>query len=78
MVWGIGLRCSTLRHRGEVSFRSAQRDITGILDTICTAFGTLRDGLLQDTALDVSAEISALETVLCQDGLAGDEGLQAK
>ncbi len=55
-----------------------QRDITGILDTICTAFGTLRDGLLQDTALDVSAEISALETVLCQDGLAGDEGLQAK
>lgn len=53
-----------------------QHDITGILYTINTAFRTLQDGLLQDTALDVSAEISAMETVLAQDGLKSDGFLQ--
>ena len=53
-----------------------QRNIVGILHTINQAFSTLQDGLLQDTALDVSAEISALETVLAQDGLSGG-GLHA-
>lgn len=55
-----------------------QHDITGILYTINTAFRTLQDGLLQDTALDVSAEISAMETVLAQDGLRSDGFLQMK
>lgn len=55
-----------------------QHDITGILYTINTAFRTLQDGLLQDTALDVSAEISAMETVLAQDGLKSDGFLQMK
>lgn len=48
-------------------------DILRILGTINTAFRTLQDGLLQDTALDVSAEVSAMETVLAQDGLKPDE-----
>ena len=43
-----------------------------ILETIDKAFVTLHDGLLEDTALNVSAEISALETVLAQDGLVQD------
>ncbi len=55
-----------------------QHDIMGILYTINTAFRTLQDGLLQDTALDVSAEISAMETVLAQDGLKSDGFLQMK
>lgn len=55
-----------------------QHDINGILYTINTAFRTLQDGLLQDTALDVSAEISAMETVLAQDGLKSDGFLQMK
>ncbi len=55
-----------------------QRNIVGILHTINQAFSTLQDGLLQDTALDVSAEISALETVLTQEGLAGEDGLLLK
>lgn len=50
-----------------------QQEIGDILDTIDKAFVTLRDGLLQDTAMDVSAEISALETVLAQDGLVEGE-----
>ena len=31
----------------------------------------LQDTLLEDTALDVSAEISALESMLAQEGLTG-------
>lgn len=50
-----------------------EADIMRILGTINTAFRTLQDGLLQDTALDVSAEVSAMETVLAQDGLTPDE-----
>ena len=34
---------------------------------------SLQDNLLKDTAMDVSAEISALETVLAQEGLTKDE-----
>ena len=43
------------------------------LYTINTAFQSLQDNLLKDTAMDVSAEISALETVLAQEGLTKDE-----
>lgn len=48
---------------------SIQTDICGILSTINTAFQSLQNNLLKDTAMDVSAEISALETVLAQEGL---------
>ena len=46
-----------------------QSDIVGILHTINTAFTTLENGLMEDTALNVPAEISAMETMLAQDGL---------
>lgn len=51
---------------------SIQTDICGILSTINTAFQSLQNNLLKDTAMDVSAEISALETVLAQEGLTQD------
>ena len=54
-----------------------QTDIVGILYTINKAFSNLEDNLLQDTAMDVSAEISALETVLAQEGLT-ESGIQMK
>ena len=48
-------------HAGESSVASGiQQEIGGILDTIDRAFVTLHDGLLQDTALNVSAEILSL------------------
>lgn len=49
-----------------------QAEICKILGTVQTAFQNLQNNLLKDTALDVSAEISALETVLAQDGLTKD------
>lgn len=54
-----------------------QTNITGILNTINQAFQTLRDDLLKNTAMDVSAEISAMQTILRQDGLQ-DDGLRIK
>lgn len=50
-----------------------QTDIVGILYTINKAFATLEDGLMEDTALNVSAEIAAMQAMLAQDGLSGDD-----
>lgn len=47
------------------------QNITGILHTFNTGLLTLQDSLLEDTALDVSAEISVLESMLQQEGLTG-------
>lgn len=45
-------------------------EISGVLRTVNQALRTLQESLVQNTALDVSAEISAMETVLSQDGYA--------
>ena len=50
-----------------------QNKIHSSLVNVNQAFGNLRDTLLRDTALDVDAEISALSTVLAQEGLVTDE-----
>ena len=47
-----------------------RQEIGGILATLNTAFDNLRNDLLSDTALDISSEISAMQTMLAQDGLA--------
>ena len=47
-----------------------RQEIGGILATLNTAFDNLRNDLLTDTALDISSEISAMQTMLAQDGLA--------
>ena len=57
---------------GSAVAAEIQADICGTLGKIDTAFAALRDGLLKDTAMDVSSEISALETVLAQEGLTKD------
>ncbi len=49
------------------------KNVSDILDTFHTALLNMQDSLLDDTALDVSAEISALESMLQQEGLAGSE-----
>ena len=48
---------------------SIQDEVSHILDTMIEAFRGLMDNLLQNTAVDMQAEISALETVLTQEGL---------
>ena len=41
------------------------------MDTLNTAFGNLLDSLFQETAWDISSDISVLETMLAQEGLTG-------
>lgn len=55
---------------------SSKREIEKTLDTLNVAFEKLLDDLFQDTAWDVSTDISVLHTMLAQEGLTED-GLRA-
>ena len=52
---------------------ASKREIEGTLDTLNRAFEKLLDELFQETALDVSSDISVLQTLLAQEGLTDDE-----
>lgn len=52
---------------------SAKKEIEETLDTINQAFENLLDSLFEDDALDISTDISALETMLAQEGLTGQK-----
>lgn len=49
---------------------TAKAEILEILGTINAAFETLLDSLFEDDAMDISTDISALKTMLAQEGLA--------
>lgn len=51
---------------------SSKREIEKTLDTLNVAFEKLLDSLFQDTAWDVSSDISVLKTMLAQEGLTED------
>lgn len=51
---------------------SSKREIEGTLDTLNKAYEKLLDELFEDTALDVSSDISVLNTLLAQEGLTED------
>ena len=55
------------------NIETAKREIEGTLDTLNCAFEKLLDELFQETALDVSSDITVLQTLLAQEGLADDE-----
>ena len=57
--------------QGETILAS-KREIEGTLDTLNLAYEKLLDELFADTALDVSSDISVLNTLLAQEGLTGD------
>ena len=61
--------------QGE-NIRNSKAEIEGTLDTLNLAFEKLLDSLFADTALDVSSDISVLQTMLAQEGLT-DDGLRA-
>ena len=46
-----------------------RQEIEMSLDTINLAFGTFLDGFYQDTAWDISSDISAMKTMMARDGL---------
>ena len=56
---------------------SSKQEIEKTLDTLNIAFEKLLDDLFQDTAWDLSTDISVLHTMLAQEGLTED-GLKAK
>ena len=51
---------------------SSKQEIEKTIDTLNTAFEKLLDDLFQDTAWDVSSDISVLHTMLAQEGLTED------
>lgn len=58
--------------QGETILASKQ-EIDATLDTLNLAFEKLLDSVFQDTAMDVSSDISVLHTLLAQEGLTGDD-----
>ncbi len=53
------------------NIEGTKKEIEDTLDTLNTAFGNLLDSLFQETAWDISSDISVLETMLAQEGLTG-------
>lgn len=58
-----------VRGQNTDNAQNIRRDITGILHTLNIAFENLYNNLLQDVAMDISSEITALQGILAQDGL---------
>ena len=55
------------------TIRASKPEIDTTLDTLNLAFEKLLDSVFQDTAMDVSSDISVLHTLLAQEGLTGDD-----
>ena len=58
--------------QGETIMNS-KKEIEATLDTLNNAFEKLLDSIFKDTALDVSSDISVLQTLLAQEGLTGSD-----
>ena len=58
--------------QGE-NIQSSKREIEATLDTLNTAFEKLLDSIFKTTVLDVSSDITVLQTLLAQEGLTEDE-----
>ena len=56
--------------KGE-NIQSAMRSVEDNLETIASAFENQLDSLHRDTAFDIEADLSALETILASEGLTG-------
>ena len=57
--------------QGE-TIQASKREIEDTLDTLNQAFEKLLDDLFRDTAMDVSSDITVLQTLLAQEGLTDD------
>lgn len=58
--------------QGE-NIQNAKREIEATLDTLDQAFRKLLDELYQETAMDISSDISVLNAMLAREGLTEDE-----
>lgn len=57
---------------------SSKREIEETLDTLNLAFEKLLDTMFKDTAMDISSDISVLQTLLAQEGLTEDDLMKLK
>lgn len=55
------------------TIQASKKEIEDTLDTLNLAFEKLLDSVFEDTAMDVSSDISVLNTLLAQEGLTDDE-----
>ncbi len=55
------------------NIETSKKEIENALDTINAAFANLLDSLFQDTAWDISSDITVLHTMLAQEGLTGND-----
>lgn len=63
--------------QGE-TVQNSKQEIEATLDTLNNAFEKLLDSVFKDTALDVSSDITVLQTLLAQEGLTDDGFPQLK
>lgn len=56
-----------------MTIQSSKAEIEATLDTLNQAFEKLLDSVFKDTAMDVSSDISVLNTLLAQEGLTEDD-----
>ena len=56
---------------------NTKRDIEEAVDTINDAFENLLDSLFEETAWDISSDISVMKTMMEQDGLTGKKRMKA-
>ena len=66
-----------MKVQGE-NIQSSKKEIEDTLDTLNQAFEKLLDSVFQDTAWDVSSDISVLHTLLAQEGLTDDDFAKMK
>lgn len=55
------------------NIENTRTEIENALDTLNTAFENLLDSLFEETAWDISSDISVLNTMLAQEGLTGND-----
>lgn len=61
---------------GSNNIESTKKEIENTLDIINGAFAKLLDDMFEDTAWDISADISTMKTMLAKEGLTGERDFQ--
>ena len=57
---------------GSNNIENTKKEIEDTLDIINNAFAKLLDDMFEDTAWDISADISTMKTMLAKEGLTGE------
>lgn len=60
------------------NIKSTKKEIEDTLDTVNAAFERLLDSLFEDTAWDISSDISVMKTMMAQEGLTGGGDFKVK